>query len=76
MFSKGKIFIALAFVFTLIFSASFQLPVANANSKTVTVKGSRLNSDFIITGKGAGLKKIIHLQSKIMDLAKLLFIRF
>ena len=57
MFVKSKIFIALAFIFTLIFSASFQPSIANANSKTVTVKGSRLNGDFIITGKGGWFNK-------------------
>ena len=55
MFGKSKIFMALAFVFTLIFATSFQPSVANA--KTVTVTGNSLNGEFYIVGKGGWFNK-------------------
>lgn len=57
MFSKNKILVALAFIFTLIFATSFQPSVTSANSRTVTVQGSHLNGEFIITGKGGWFNK-------------------
>ncbi len=54
---KSKIFIALAFIFTLIFSASALSPIVNANSRTITVQGSNLNGEFVITGKGGWFNK-------------------
>ena len=58
MTGKSKILVALTFIFTLIFSvANFSPSVANANSKTVTVKGGRLNGQVIITGKGGWFNK-------------------
>ena len=57
MFGKSKIFVALAFIFTLIFAASFNPSTASANSKTVTVTGNNLNGEFFITGKGGWFNK-------------------
>ena len=57
MFGKSKIFVALAFIFTLIFSMVAQPSVSNANSKTVTVTGNSLNGHFSVTGKGGWFKK-------------------
>ncbi len=57
MFDKIKISAVMAFIFTLIFAVNVSSPVVNANSKSVTVKGSRLNGESVIIGKGGWFNK-------------------